>query len=249
MLGPANGLRPGRCPLQVQVLQHVPFEGLGNIEGWLARRGASVGWTRMYAGEALPEPATVDLVVTLGGPMSVNAEREHPWLVEEKRFLSGLLDEGRCAVLGICLGAQMIAAASGAAVRAAEHREIGWFEVRAEPAPTGAIPFPDRILAFHWHGETFDLPQGAVHLARSEACAHQAFQLGGRVLALQFHPESTPRSAGSILRHCAHELVPGPFVQSPRELRGAPGVVYDGLERFMAGLLDELVPASEEVSR
>ena len=120
-------------------------------------------------------------------------------------------------VLGICLGAQLIADVLGARVYANEHKEIGWFPVeRADSAGTTEVgrAFPESLEAFHWHGDTFDLPDGAVHLARSAICENQAFLHKGRVLALQFHLETTRETAEMLIENCRDELDGGPHVQS-----------------------------------
>ena len=207
--------------MHLHVLQHVPFEGLGHIADWAGCRDAAVTWTRFHdpAAAALPAVADIDLLVVLGGPMGVHDETIHPWLTAEKRFLASALDADT-PILGICLGAQLLAAVLGARVAPGPHREIGWFPVEAVPAPSGAAAFPPRFDAFHWHGDMFDIPPGAVHLARSAGCPNQAFQYGPRVIGLQFHIETTPACAEALLANCADELAPGgPFIQPPDAIR------------------------------
>jgi len=223
------------------VLQHVPFEGLGSIEGWLDARGVSVSWTRFYEASAvLPSPADVDLLVVLGGPMSVNDEAALPWLVDEKRFIGEFLRAEK-PVLGICLGAQLMANALGARVYPGPQKEIGWFPIDGLPVPEGCFAFPDSAEVFHWHGETFDLPTGAVRLARSAVCANQAFQYGPCAIALQFHLETTAESADAITTHCGDELVDAPFVQDEATLRSASSESYAAINRMMGSVLEYLV--------
>ncbi len=222
---------------RAHVLQHVPFEGLGSIEPWLVREGYSITWTRLYAGGNLPVPEDPDLLIVLGGPMSVNDETAFPWLRDEKRFVRRSIETG-VPLLGICLGAQLIAAALDARVYPNRHREIGWFPVHRTPDEPGVMGvFPERFDAFHWHGETFDLPSGAALLAQSAACEHQAFSVGPSVVGLQFHLETTPASALSLVENCRDELVPGPFVQAGAAILGAPQASYDRINELMAGLL------------
>lgn len=202
--------------MRVRVFQHVPFEGLGAIEPWLVERGASVAWTRFFEDPRVPAPDAYDWLVVLGGPMSVNDEAALPWLRDEKRAIAAAIDAGRI-VLGVCLGAQLVASALGAKVSRNREPEIGWFPVErvADPAAHPvARALPARADAFHWHGETFALPPGALHVARSEACEMQAFAVGPRVVGLQFHLETTPEAARALVRHCAEDLRPGPFVQA-----------------------------------
>ncbi|HWK55200.1 MAG TPA: type 1 glutamine amidotransferase [Hyphomicrobiales bacterium] len=223
--------------MRVHVLQHVPFEGLGSIEPWLRARHATVTTTCFFEASAtLPALSEFDVLVALGGPMSVNDEAELPWLREEKRFVREAVQAEK-AVLGICLGAQLIAAALGARVYPGPEREIGWFPIQAREHGKHTFKFPEQIQAFHWHGETFDLPPGAVHLARSEACVHQAFQIGTRTLGLQFHLETTPQSADAIITHCRHELTPDRYVQSEAQLRAAPAPRYAEINGLMDAVL------------
>jgi len=226
--------------VRVHVLQHVPFEGLGSIEAWLSQRQAHVTFTHFYeASAALPPLDGIDLLIALGGPMSVNDEAQLPWLRPEKRFVAEAIAGGK-AVLGICLGSQLMASALGAAVYPGPHKEIGWFPLLAEPAVVSSFAFPASRDVFHWHGETFDLPPGAVHLARSAGCRHQAFQIGRRAIGLQCHLETTPESARAILEHCGDELVPTRYIQTAAELPNVPAERYAGINALMAEVLDYL---------
>src|SRR5262245_49413360 len=155
--------------LRVHWLQHVPFEGLGSIEPWLLARDAKISSTRLYESPVFPSLEDFDLLVAMGGPMSVNDETTLAWLAPEKRFIGRAIDAGK-RVLGICLGAQLIAASRGARVRANGEREIGWYAVEAQDRTELAELVAPADPVFHWHGETFDLPSKAVRLARSVAC-------------------------------------------------------------------------------
>ena len=227
--------------MHVHVLQHVPFEGLGSIEPWLSRRRAHVTRTRFFESAQLPPLTDIDLIIALGGPMSANDELQLPWLLDEKHFIATAIENNK-AVLGICLGAQLIASALGARVYPGREKEIGWFPVFAEPAVSGTFTFPEDTEVFHWHGETFDLPNGAVHLASSAACQNQAFQVGARVIGLQFHLETTPESAESMISHCASELLAQQrYIQSEPALRTVPAFAYTGINSLMTDILEYLV--------
>lgn len=204
--------------MRAHILQHVAFEGPAAIADWLAARGAVVSVTAFYAPDpVLPTLDGLDLIVAMGGPMSVNDEAELPWLRDEKAFLRAALQAG-VPVLGICLGAQLMASALGARVYPNSEREIGWFPIHALPGTADTFSFPAQATVLHWHGETFDLPAGAVHLARSAVCRHQAFQWGERAIGLQCHPEATPASVAALAQHCANELVPAPWVHDAQRL-------------------------------
>jgi GMP synthase-like glutamine amidotransferase len=237
--GQVKGVDGGGA-LRLHYLQHVAFEGLGSIASWCETGDWEVSCTRLFDGEELPLPGSVDLLVVLGGPMSVNDEKEFPWLTAEKRFVGEVIALGR-PVLGICLGAQMIANVLGARVYPNEEKEIGWFPVHGEEAPSADVfPFPAMVDVFHWHGETFHLPAGAVHLARSNGCAHQAFQCGRSVIGLQFHLETTPESAKALVAHCRDELVAGRYVQSEEEILAAEAGRFQVIHRLLGDILTYL---------
>ena len=233
--------------LRAHWLQHVPFEGLGSIAPWLGAQGAQISVTRLYESPVFPPLDDIDLLIAMGGPMSVNDEATLPWLAAEKRFIAGAIDAGK-HVLGICLGAQLIAASSGASVRANGECEIGWFPVEA----TGASMFGGAASpagpVFHWHGEAFDLPAGAVRLARSAGCAQQAFALGERVLAFQFHLEMQPAGARALIASCPGDLAPGRYVQTPAEMLGEP-VRFERINAAMESLLERFLGIDADATR
>ncbi|OGH57988.1 MAG: amidotransferase [Candidatus Lindowbacteria bacterium RIFCSPLOWO2_12_FULL_62_27] len=223
--------------MNIHVLQHAPFEGIGSIESWLSERGAAVGYTRFYESPALPDVADLDLILVMGGPMSVNDESTLPWLRDEKRFVSGAIRAGK-AVLGICLGAQLIAAALGSRVYPGRCKEIGWFDIHGTSDQPGLFRFPETATVFHWHGETFDLPDGAARLARSDGCDNQAFQIGSNVIGLQFHLETTPQSLDALISHCQSELVDDDFIQTESAMRKAPAESYARIHDIMTEVLN-----------
>ena len=233
--------------MNVRVLQHVPFEDIGSMNPWLLSHGATITHTRFFESGNLPDLASVDLVIAMGGPMSVNDEDSLPWLVQEKRFIREAIHRG-IPVLGVCLGAQLIASALGARVYQGKQREIGWYDIEAVPASADMFRFPDRATVFHWHGETFDLPTGAVHLARSAACEHQAFQIGSNVLGLQFHLETTPESAHALIENCRDELVEAAFVQSEETLRATPASAYAQVNARMEEVLAYVLNSGMETT-
>jgi GMP synthase-like glutamine amidotransferase len=212
-------------PLRVQVFQHVAFEGLASMESWFAGRGHSLAYVRFFAGE-LPAGPEADWIIVMGGPMGVHDEAEFPWLKAEKAALRAALDRG-AAVLGVCLGAQLMADVLGAEVKPNASKEIGWFPVALSEAAKdtwlGRV-FPERFTPFHWHGDTFGIPAGAVALGSSPACANQGFLWRERALGLQFHPEVTPASLAALSQACGGELgiagtERGRYVQDAESLR------------------------------
>lgn len=233
--------------MRAHYLQHVPFEGLGSIAPWLSAAGYEISCTRFFAEAVLPDLNEIDLLVVMGGSMSVNDEAELPWLIEEKRYIREAIQAGK-AILGVCLGAQLIASAMGARVYANTEKEIGWFPVQGVAEATNAtFHFPAAIEVFHWHGETFDLPSGAVRLASSAGCINQAFQLGKSVIGLQFHLETTLETAGEIVAHCRAELLPAKYVQSETTILAASPEKYTDINNLMAEILLFLREAQSSV--
>jgi GMP synthase-like glutamine amidotransferase len=226
----------------IHYFQHVPFEGPGAIETWATRNGHRLSCTRFCDGDSLPALEDVDWLVIMGGPMSIHDERTYPWLRREKRFIESAIQAHR-TVLGVCLGAQLIADVLGARVYANRFKEIGWFPIKRTPeagATRVGSAFPEQIDVFHWHGDTFDLPSGAVRLAYSEACTNQAFVYGDRVVALQFHLEATKTGAEQLVAHCAAEIVEGPFIQQPEAIL-ANASRFSEINAVLVRLLDRLM--------
>lgn len=230
--------------MNIHCVQHVPFEGPGSIEAWIRQGGHGLVLTRPYAGEALPAADGVDFLIVMGGPMSIHDEAEFPWLVAEKRFIGEVIAAGK-RVLGICLGAQLVASVLGARVYANADKEIGWFPLRLTDAAAKSRLFagwPSSVEAFHWHGETFDIPPGAVHVAQSAACANQAFVYDGRVVGLQFHLEATPAGVNQLVTHCGAEIIAAPYIQDPASML-AGSRRFEDANRLMADLLTRLAAA------
>jgi GMP synthase-like glutamine amidotransferase len=202
---------------RLQCIQHVPFEGLGRIETFARVNGFSVSTTRIYENDPFPGPESFDWLVVMGGPMSVYEENAFPWITEEKKCIDRAIAAHK-KVIGICLGAQLIASVLGARVYPNHHKEIGWFPVSVKPRARDQKilrDIPDRFLAFHWHGDRFDIPWGAVHFAGSEACENQGFFVGDHVLGLQFHCESTRKSVELLVEQCANDIGMGQWTQGP----------------------------------
>ena len=226
-----DSVSPGR---RAVVIRHVAFEDLGSFAEPLARHGYRVDYVEAgvddLAGAAV---RTADLLVLLGGPIGAGDERQYPFLADELRLLEGRLAADR-PTLGICLGAQIMARALGEPVYSAGRKEIGWAPLSLTDAGRASALrhlAAGKTAVLHWHGDTFDLPRGAVHLAATPVCANQAFLWGARALALQFHPEATP--AGLERWFIGHTL----------EIRTTPGVsvaqLRDDTRRFGPFLLSQ----------
>ncbi len=227
------------------ILQHVSFENIGSIAEWLETRGISYRYTRFYeAQHTLPPLSTFDALIIMGGPMGVHDESFYPWLIEEKRFIKQAMDAGK-VVIGICLGAQLMADALGAVVVPHTQKEIGWFSIEWTDAVMRhkiGHKLQKRQMAFHWHGDSFAIPAGAVHLAKSEACANQGFLWNDRALGLQFHLEITEYGVSQLIAHCGHELVvDAPYVTAGNAIQ-ARGEYFTEMKNTLHRLLDFFLP-------
>ena len=247
--------------MRFHCLQHVIFETPGLLTSWIRQGGHSLRMTYLFeegvaAGDgALPGDGTLpetsvlplveafDVLVIMGGPMSVHDEAEFPWLRSEKALIAAAVEAGK-KVLGICLGAQLVAEVMGGRVYPNPVKEIGFWPVRWTVEAIKRFSYLDEEVfqewseeairlfshldeeVFHWHGETFDLPPGAILLASSEGCVNQAFRVGDNVLALQFHPEVTPGIIDDMIRFEGHELEEeGPYIGKVEEMRGKVAVM------------------------
>ncbi len=225
--------------MRAHYLQHVSFEGLGSIETWLRKTGYKISNTKLFQSNIFPDINEIDLLIIMGGPMSVNDEDDFPWLAQEKRFIHDVINS-RTPVLGICLGAQLIASTLGAQIYQNQQKKIGWFPVKQVSSNNTSFSFPLSEDVFHWHGETFDLPPGANLIARSECCENEAFQIGSSVLGLQFHLETTEESAKAIVSNCRHELIPSQFVQTEKEILSAKPDSFRKINQMMDNILSYL---------
>lgn len=234
--------------MKILILQHAANEGAGSILEWCNKRNVSVTYLNLYE----PHPkfdASQDyqLMVILGGAMSVNDERELPWLKPEKQFIRQMI-EANIPTLGICLGAQLIATALGSTVGANPETEIGWHQVRNVAHNKPVFQLADSLDAFHWHGETFQLPDNAIRLAESKACVNQGYQIGDRVIGLQFHPEVTLETMGLWIEDAGDSLKTSTYVQTPEQMNTLAATYLDKAHSQLDLILDYLVSTSSSSS-
>ncbi|MDX2168270.1 MAG: gamma-glutamyl-gamma-aminobutyrate hydrolase family protein [Deltaproteobacteria bacterium] len=191
------------------VLQHVAVEGPAALGEALQRRGVELQAVRIFAGEPVPAQLEADALVVMGGPMGVYESDRYPHLSDELRLIEATLGQGR-PVIGTCLGSQLLAAALGARVYPNTRKEIGWYEVELAAAARDDRLFaaaPPRFTPVHWHGDIFDLPNGAVRLARSAISPTQAYRYGDNAYGLLFHLELRRPHLDSWMTAFADELV------------------------------------------
>lgn len=225
--------------MYIHYLQHVQFENIGSMETYFTARGDKLSHTRLYKDESFPGLDEFQGLIVMGGPMGVYDEL--PWLEREKVFIKEAIQAGK-KVLGICLGAQLIADVLGADVYKNKYREIGWFPIKKTDQADQTIfkdVFSESMDVFHWHGDTFDIPENAVPLASSKACANQGFLVDDRVAGFQFHLETTVESAKALVENCGNELDGSEFVQTEQEILASDSR-FVGINKIMISVLEKL---------
>jgi GMP synthase (glutamine-hydrolysing) len=237
------------------VVQHIRCEPPGAFSDVLARHRVTVDTAELDEGDTLPDWRDVDLAVVMGGPMGVYDEAEHPWLGAEKTWIAEAV-RGGMPYFGVCLGAQLLAASLGAAVRTGSMPEVGVLPVtlteagRADPVLS---VLGQEFPALQWHGDTFDVPDGAVCLGRSPAYPHQAMRFGEAAYAVQFHIEVTGQMFaewGQVPAYAAAAqaaLGPSGFDLLAREFAARQDAMAESAERmFDAWLRRALIHCSEK---
>ncbi len=208
--------------MRIHYFQHVPYETPANIFRWAKDRNISITGTHLYKNEPFPDFASFDMLIVMGGPMGVYDEDRYPFLKREKIFIENAISLGK-KVLGICLGAQLIAEVLGSRIYKCENKEIGWFPVyKTEEAKKSKYfyDFPDSLEVFHWHGDTFDIPKNTRHIFSSEGCQNQAFESNdGKVIGLQFHLEVDIDTVKAWIKEGEDEIKGGgKYIQNPKEM-------------------------------
>ncbi|KAA2240163.1 amidotransferase [Chitinophaga agrisoli] len=236
-------------PLRIHYLEHVPFEGLGCIADWAAENGHTVTVTTFHDLVVLPDLDTIDWLIVMGGPMGVYETARYPWMAVELVYIEEAIRRQK-KVLGICLGAQLIACALGARVYPHTQKEIGWFPVQFTTegaAASLAKVFPAELPVFHWHGDTFDLPAQATSFAATGVCANQGYIYGGHVIGLQFHLEVRKADVLGMVHHGDDELAPAPYVQSAETIAAQSDLATEA-NKAMYRLLTAMYDNSSAIS-
>ena len=202
--------------MRLHFLQHVWFEDLGVIKNWAEQNNLTVTRTAFYENEPLPSTGSIDWLVIMGGSMNIYEYDKFPWLKPEKEFIKKAIKAGK-QVLGICLGAQLIADVLGAKVYNNQYKEIGWFQLR-KVLPALDM-FPNEFIGFHWHSDTFDIPEDCLRIAETEACPNQGFvSKDENVLALQFHLEIKKEGIEKLVGKCGDEIIEAKFIQDKESI-------------------------------
>lgn len=225
--------------MNIHYLQHESFEGLGYIETWLREHHHTVTATKFFAsGYTIPNHNNIDALIIMGGTMSANDDAIVPWMRAEKEFIRNCISSGK-KVLGICLGAQLMATCLGAHVDKAPNKEIGWYPVK----PTAECKqvswlytlFKPSPMVFHWHEDKFEIPQGCLNLLSSDANTNQGFWFDRNTIGLQFHLEATPSTVEQMFTD-GTRLTKAPFVQTADEITAGSHHTVD-TNRLMGEIL------------
>lgn len=227
--------------LKIHCFQHVDFEDIGCIKDWCDIYRHKVTYTRFFQDEPIPNSDDFDWLIIMGGPMNIYDEGKHPWLEKEKMAIRQAITEGK-TIIGICLGAQLIADVLGAKVHSNSEKEIGWFNIVLTENGRSSRIFgntENEFKVFHWHGDSFDLPAGSVHLASSEGYRNQAFLYRDRVLGLQFHLEITEQGLKSMIINGSEELTDQKYIQTGKEMLSQLSNIPSNNQR-MFSILDSL---------
>jgi GMP synthase-like glutamine amidotransferase len=227
--------------LKIHWFQHIAYEDLGCIEPWCKQKGHSVSLTKFYDHPVIPDISEIDWLIVMGGPMNIYDNDKYPWLAQEMSFILKAIKSGK-TVLGICLGSQLIASALGSTVYKNPEKEIGWFDVMLTEKGISSTLLKDMQTAtrvFHWHGDTFDLPEETNHLAFSAACRNQIFLAREKVMGIQCHFEISVQGVIRMIENGRNEIVPGNYVQSENEILAAMDHVEQN-NRIMYSILDRL---------
>lgn len=226
--------------MHLHFIQHVSFEYPGSLIDWADEYGHTYSFTKIFENEVYPPIHSFDMLIVMGGPMGVYEENEYAWMKTQKQFLKEVIASKK-KLLGICLGSQFIAEALGAKVYKHTYNEIGWFDVYKKEKHAVTENLPETCMAFHWHGDTFSLPEGAVQLFRSNACGQQGFIYSDHVMALQFHPEINAKLLYSMIEHERHELVKADFVQEEEDIKKLGEKYLPAQKQFIYSLMDAFV--------
>lgn len=205
--------------LNIHYYQHVNYEGLAALRKWCDSSGHNLSKTNFKNDEPIPNPDMYDALIILGGPMSVTDEAKYPWLKVEKRSIDRALNDGK-KVIGICLGAQMLAEVLGGKVSKSDEPEIGWHKITMTDTAKNINhfnTFPEEFTTFHWHGEEFSLPESCQRIAYSEGCNNQIFTYGELAAGFQCHLEQTEYHIGRMLDR-AGNLKAGKYIQTPEQI-------------------------------
>ncbi|GAB3790739.1 type 1 glutamine amidotransferase [Virgibacillus kimchii] len=228
--------------MRIHALINYSIADLGMIDDWAKENNYTITTTKVYESSNFPNLHEFDLLIVLGGVAGSYEEEKYPWLKNEKNFIKEAINRNK-AILGICLGAQLIAEVLGGKVYPHTYNEIGWWPIRfykeVEDVPLFS-GLKRELYFFQYHGDVFELPEdvkGIVPLAENDATKNQAYVYKDRVVGLQFHPEFNEEKLEEIVSIFENEIRPGPYTQMPKDFLGQIECVEEA-RKFLYSLLD-----------
>ncbi|OUX52489.1 MAG: hypothetical protein CBE43_00455 [Rhodopirellula sp. TMED283] len=229
--------------MRVLVIQHSAADSLAAAEAVIAELGHEVITIRIDYQHPIPKSVDCDAMIMLGGPYPLTMKNRPDWIADEQELVRRYMDGGQ-RILGICLGAQIIASALGAPVRRNAQAELGWHTIRRTSVPSSLVDesLPARMTVFQWHRDTFDMPNGAQHLYESDGCRNQAFSLEDRVYGFQFHLEADLRTIQTFLTVSKYRKLAGKGIQTEAEIMAKIDRYLPDQRKHMISFLNHLLP-------
>jgi len=229
--------------MKIHILLHADFEGPGYVFDWAKENNHSISFTKFYEAFSIPLPTDIDFLIIMGGPLSIDEESKYAWLVGEKDYISEMINKGK-KVLGICLGSQLVADALGSDVYDNAEKEIGWFPIKKNPNINNSWvkSLPDDLVAFHWHGQTYDLPDGCERLFSSQATKNQGFVFNNKVYGIQLHLEIRSVDLNEMVKIMHEDLTEGRYVHTASEIMGEK-CHFSPNKKALFSLLDHIASA------
>jgi len=224
--------------MHIHFIQHVAFEYPGSIVDWAAEKQFTTSYTKVFEEVEFPALQSFDMLIILGGPMGVYEEDALPWITAEKEFIKTTIEANK-KVFGICLGAQLIASVLGSEVYPHTLKEIGWWPVQKANNHVLTQSLPDEFITFHWHGDTYDLPAGAIQLLKSAVCNQQGFVYGTNVAGLQFHMEVKEDLLNGMTEHERSELTGEGYVQTEETINSFIATDAPAQSIYIKAILEE----------
>ena len=226
--------------MHIHFIQHVAFEYPGSIVDWAAEKQFTTSYTKVFEEVEFPALQSFDMLIILGGPMGVYEEDVLPWITAEKAFIKAAIGANK-KVFGICFGTQLIASVLGAKVYPHTLKEIGWWPVQKASGHVLTKNLPKEFVTFHWHGDTYDLPNGATQLFKSAVCNQQGFVYGANVAGLQFHMEVKEDLLNGMTEHERGELTGEGYVQTEETINSFIEAEAPSQSAYIKTILEEFI--------
>ena len=232
--------------MRILVIQHSAADSLASAESIIKGLGHEIVTVRVDRQHRIPDSVDCDAMITLGGPYPLTMKERPDWIAAEQSLIRQYADHDR-RILGICLGAQIVASALGAAVRRNEHAELGWHAIQRISDNSNMVnrSLPPQMTVFHWHRDTFEIPDGAVHLYESSTCLNQAFGLDDRIFGFQFHLEADIRTIRTFLAVSRYRKLDGKSVQTETQILEGIDQHLPNQSKQLHSFLSQFLPEHE----